>query len=351
MPLLRLTESGLYCEEGDFFVDPWRPVDRAVVTHAHSDHARPGSRSYLCAEPGADILRARVGEDASVSTVRYGEAVSFGSTRVTLFPAGHILGSSQILIENRSQRIVVTGDYKTEPDPTSAPFELVRCDTLITESTFGLPVYAWPDQLETFRLINDWWGRNAGEGRTSILFAYALGKAQRVLAGVDATIGPILTHGAVERVNGFYREQAVDLPRTRYATDRTIPAEDRRRALVVAPPSANGTTWLQRFAPFSTAFASGWMTVRGRRRQRSVDRGFVLSDHVDWNGLLRVIEESGASQVFPTHGFSDSVARYLTERGLESTPLRTRFEGEVDDQRGPAEATDDGTPGELGAAP
>jgi putative mRNA 3-end processing factor len=328
--LLELTDKGLYCEEGDFFIDPWRPVARAVVTHAHADHARPGMKHYLCASEGAPVLRARLGESPSVQSVDYGQTVQMGSASVTLHPAGHILGSAQILIEGHGERVVVTGDYKVERDPTATAFELVTCDTLITESTFGLPVYRWPAQDDTFRLINAWWRRNAQEGRTSVLFAYALGKAQRVLAGIQPDIGPILTHGAVERMNDCYREAGIVLPATTHATDATIPGEQRKQSLVIAPPSANGTTWLQRFAPYSTAFASGWMAVRGRRRQRSVDRGFVLSDHVDWHGLLKVVEESGASRVLPTHGFSDSVARYLREKGLESEPLRTEYQDEVD---------------------
>jgi putative mRNA 3-end processing factor len=216
-------------------------------------------------------------------------------------------------------------------DPTCTPFELVECDTLITECTFGLPVYRWPDDRQVFEEINDWWRQNAGEGRTSVLFAYALGKAQRVLAGIDSSIGPIFTHGAVEAMNDLYRATGIPLPETTYVTELEKGAVAFAGSLVIAPPGANGTTWMQRFAPFSTGFASGWMVVRGRRRQRSVDRGFVLSDHVDWAGLLEVVRASGAKTVLPTHGFTDTVARYLREMGLESEPLMTRFEGELDD--------------------
>ena len=331
MSSLTLTDKGLYCESGDFFIDPWGSVDRAIVTHAHADHARPGHRHYLTANEGRHALRRRAGKGATIETIRYGKSIRMGDAIVSLYPAGHIIGSSQVLVDVNGSRTVVTGDYKTRPDPTCTAFELVPCDTLITESTFGLPVYGWPDDTKVFDEINRWWHRNAVDGRASVLFAYALGKAQRVLAGADPSIGPIYTHGAVEAMNEVYRQTGVKLPKTIYATDLDKSTGRFEDALILAPPGANGTTWLQRFAPFSTGFASGWMAIRGRRRQRSVDRGFVLSDHVDWKGLMDVVKESGASVVLPTHGFTDQVARYLREKGLESEPLDTLFEGELDD--------------------
>jgi putative mRNA 3-end processing factor len=340
MTLLRLTEHGLYCEAGDFFVDPWGAVDRAVVTHAHGDHVAWGCRRYLTSEEGVGVLRSRLPPDAPVSGLRYGQSVSINGTRVSLHPAGHILGSAQVRIEHGGEVWVVSGDYKTDPDPTTAPFETVRCHTFVTESTFGLPIYRWPPQNEVLADINAWWRANQESGKASLLYGYALGKAQRLLAGLDPSIGPILTHGAVERMTEVYRAAGVPLPATTHAG-----AVDRRadwsRAIVIAPPSADGSVWTRRFGTHATAFASGWMLVRGARRRRSLDRGFPLSDHVDWPCLMAAVDATGADRVWVTHGFTGPVVRWLRERGLDATAVRTRFEGEVDDAAAdPAHAAD-----------
>ena len=322
MLLVRRPE-GLYCEAGDFFVDPWRPVARAVITHAHSDHARTGHGAYLAAASSAGVLRARLGGIA-LQAVAYGERVDLGGVRVSLHPAGHVLGSAQVRIEHRGEVWVVSGDYKVEPDPTCAAFEPVRCHTFVTESTFGLPVYRWPASREVFDAVDRWWRANADAGRASVLYAYAFGKAQRLLAGVDASIGPIVCHGAVEPLNAAYRAAGVALP----ATLRVADVADRRqlaRALVVAPPSAAGTPWLRRFPEPSDAFASGWMALRGARRRRAVDRGFVLSDHADWPGLNAAIGATGAQRVVVTHGQVPAMVRWLREQGLEATSFDTEF--------------------------
>lgn len=322
MLLVRRPE-GLYCEAGDFFVDPWRPVARAVITHAHSDHARTGHGAYLAAAPSTGVLRARLGGIA-LQAVAYGERVDLGGVRVSLHPAGHVLGSAQVRIEHRGEVWVVSGDYKVEPDPTCAAFEPVRCHTFVTESTFGLPVYRWPASREVFDAVDRWWRANADAGRASVLYAYAFGKAQRLLAGVDASIGPIVCHGAVEPLNAAYRAAGVALPPTLRVAD----VADRRqfaRALVVAPPSAAGTPWLRRFPEPSDAFASGWMALRGARRRRAVDRGFVLSDHADWPGLNAAIGATGAQRVVVTHGQVPAMVRWLREQGLEATSFDTEF--------------------------
>jgi putative mRNA 3-end processing factor len=343
MPLVELTEDGFYCAAGGFHVDPWRPVDRAVITHAHSDHARPGSSRYLAAAPGVGLLQRRLGPAASIEGVAYGAPVTIGGVRVSLHPAGHLLGSAQVRIEHGGAVWVVSGDYKVEPDPTCAPFEPLPCDRFISECTFGLPVYRWPRQRETFAEIDRWWAENASAGRASVIFAYALGKAQRLLAGVDPSIGPILVHGAVARLVDGYRAAGVALPEVRYADPATIRA-CRDRALVVAPPSAAGTTWTGRFGDAATAFASGWMQLRGTRRRRNVERGFVLSDHADWPGLLASIDATGAREIGLTHGSTDAMARYLGERGLATTVYRTRYAVELEGEDEPAA-------GESGAAP
>jgi putative mRNA 3-end processing factor len=326
--LLTLTDHGLYCAAGDFFIDPWRPVGRAVITHAHGDHARPGSAAYLCAAPGAHILRLRLGADARIDSLRYGEVVSMHGVRVSLHPAGHILGSAQARIERDGEVWVVSGDYKTAPDPTCQPFEVVPCHTFISEATFGLPIYRWPPASEVFAAIDAWRRENAAAGRASILFAYALGKAQRILAGVDPSIGPVFAHGAVHSLNLAYRHSGVALPEWRYAGDAAA-GTDWSRALILAPTSAQGTPWLRRFGDQSAAFASGWMRVRGQRRRRAVDRGFVLSDHVDWPGLMDTIAATGASRVLVTHGYTAVVARFLRERGIEAYELDTPYSGEA----------------------
>jgi putative mRNA 3-end processing factor len=329
-PLLRVTDLGLYCERGDFFVDPWRPVGRAVVTHAHSDHACWGSRSYLTSTAGAGVLRLRVGGDAVIETLPSGATLDVNGVRISLHPAGHILGSSQVRLKSAGEVWVVSGDYKVDPDPTCARFEPVRCDTFISESTFGLPIYRWEAESSVFAKIDDWWRSNRERGKASLLFAYALGKAQRLLAGVDPSIGPIYTHGAVEPLNRAYREEGVELPPTTYAGSMPKDTEW-AGSLIVAPPSANGTPWTRKFGPTSTGFASGWMRIRGARRRRSVDRGFVLSDHADWPGLLGAIEATGAERVLLTHGYTAVLARALRERDIDAGILATRYEGERDD--------------------
>jgi putative mRNA 3-end processing factor len=329
-PLLHVTDLGLYCATGDFHIDPWRPVPRAVVTHAHSDHACWGCGRYLTSERGEGVLRLRMGSEAVIDTLRHGESIEIQGVHVSLFPAGHILGSSQVRVEYRGEVWVASGDYKIEPDPTCDVFEPVRCHTFISESTFGLPIYRWDREEVVFRQINDWWRTNRENGRASMLFGYSLGKAQRLLAGIDATIGPIYTHGAVEPMNRVYREAGVALPETTYVG--SLPKETAwAGSLIVAPPSANGSPWARKFGAISTGFASGWMRIRGPRRRRSVDRGFVLSDHADWPGLLGAVRATGAERVLLTHGYTAILARWLREQGIDAATLATRYQGERDD--------------------
>ncbi len=330
-PVLEPTGRGLYCPAGEFYIDPWQPVRRAIVTHAHGDHARRGSERYLAAAEGIGVMRHRLGADAHIEAMPYGESRLINGVRVSLHPAGHILGSAQVRVELGGEVWVVSGDYKREPDPTCAPFEVVPCHTFISEATFGLPIYRWPPQEEIFTEINSWWRQNRAEGQGSILFAYALGKAQRLLMGIDATIGPIYVHGAVHNLNDIYRASGIGLPDARYVGE-AAPKQDWSRALIVAPPSAQNSPWLRRFGRASTAFASGWMRVRGQRRRRSVDRGFVLSDHVDWPGIIRTIAETGAQRVYVTHGYTPPLVRWLTEQGVEAYALETPYQGEADEQ-------------------
>ena len=327
-PLIVSRPEGLYCPEGEFFIDPWLPVNRAVITHAHSDHARRGNAHYLAHRDSTELLRIRLGADISLQTLEYGEAIEHNGVRISLHPAGHVLGSAQVRLEQKGRVWVASGDYKLADDETCRPFEAVPCDTFITESTFGLPIYRWPHQADLFADINDWWQRNAAAGRTSILFCYAFGKAQRILRGVDASIGPIICHGAVERLNAVYRAVRVPLPRTFRVTDEAMNKSALSKTLVLAPPSAAGTAWLKRFGDYSDAFASGWMQLRGARRRRGVDRGFVMSDHADWSALHRAISSTGAGQVFVTHGSIAVMVRYLREQGLDAQAFATEYGGE-----------------------
>ncbi len=328
--LLRSTERGLYCPTGDFYIDPQQAVPRAIVTHAHSDHARPGSRNYLAAQASEQLLRMRLNEDAEFDFLPYGQSINIHGVDVSFLPAGHILGSAQVRLEYRGQVAVVSGDYKLGDDPTCESWQPVRCDLFVTESTFGLPVYRWqPD--ETIRdSINDWWRESRDAGKCCVLYGYAVGKSQRLLASLDTTIGPIYTHGAVEKGCEAYRAAGVSLPETTYVGSVTGKKEW-AGAMVVAVPSAHGTPWMRKFGVVSTAMASGWMAVRGARRRRSVDRGFVMSDHVDWPSLLTAVEACEAKTVWVTHGYSAVVARYLQEKGLDAKALDTISRSEADE--------------------
>jgi putative mRNA 3-end processing factor len=339
-PLVTTTDQGLFCPQASAHIDPWEPVERALVTHAHSDHAHEGCGAYLTSRPGEGPLRVRVGSDARIQTLGYGERLGINDVTVSFHPAGHLLGSAQIRLEHRGQVWVISGDYKVQPDPTCEPFELVPCHTFITESTFGLPVYRWPEQSRVFDEINRWWQANQKRGWTSIIYTYALGKAQRLLAGINPDLGPIAAHGAVRRYLPAYEAAGVELPAILPASADN--ARDLKgKALIVAPQSAAGTPWIRKFAPVSTAFASGWMRVRGARRWRSVDRGFVLSDHADWEGLLSTIAATGAESVGVTHGYAAPLARWLREHGQHAWTLATRYGDDEDELPAePSEAED-----------
>lgn len=326
--VLTLTPQGLYCPAGDFHIDPWRPVARALITHGHSDHARPGHGSYLTAPQALPVIRHRLGPVAAQS-LPFGESLQIGAATVSFHPAGHVPGSAQIRVEHKGQVWVVSGDYKTEADGLAEPFAPVPCQTFITECTFGLPIFRWQPQPETIADIAAWWTANAAAGRVSILGAYSFGKAQRLLAALPP-LGPILTHGAVEDINQILRAQGYALPPTLRVTPDTT-AKTHPGALVVAPPSALGSAWAARFEPSEQAFASGWMAVRGIRRRRGLAQGFALSDHADWDGLNTAIRATGAERVLCTHGYTHQFARWLSTQGLDATPLETEFLGEPED--------------------
>ncbi len=326
--LVRISPEGLYCPLGDFWIDPWKPVPTAVLTHAHSDHARSGSAIYHAAQGSRLLLQKRLGAAVPLVVHAYGETFDLGEVRVSLHPAGHILGSAQVRIESEGEVWVVTGDYKRQQDGTCKAFEPVSCDVLITEATFGLPIYQWPETSDVAADIFHWWQSNRALGRNVLLACYALGKAQRLLHALQEwTDQPVLTHGATEILVEAYREEGVSLlPTIRVGEGK----KNYQGELILAPPSALSSPWAKKFGDAEVGFASGWMQIRGNRRRRGYDRGFVLSDHADWDGLLRSIRESGARTVYATHGYSHELARHLRDLGYDAEPLSTLFEGEAD---------------------
>jgi putative mRNA 3-end processing factor len=325
-PLLQFTPKGIYCEQADVYLDPWKPVNKAIISHGHADHSRWGHQQYITHHKNIPIVQHRLG-DVNISGKDWGETFTINNVKFSLHPAGHIVGSSQIRVEHKSEVWVFTGDYKIEDDGLTTPFELVKCHTFITECTFGLPAFQWRPQKEVFNDINQWWAQNKSEGKTSVLFGYSLGKAQRLLKHLDTSIGKIYTHGAVENMTEVLRP-LVDLPLTHLITKDTK-KDELLGNIVVAPPSAHGSTWIRKMVPYVTATASGWMAFRGARRRRAIDKGFVLSDHCDWSGLLKTVEATGAEKIICTHGYTDIFSKYLQELGYDARTEATQYEGEL----------------------
>lgn len=330
MQLIEFTESGLYCRQGDFYIDPWRPVNRAVITHAHSDHARIGSKHYLCHRFTAPLLKLRLG-DVNIQSLEWNEKITINNVQVSLHPAGHIIGSSQIRVSFNDDVWVVSGDYKTEDDGISGVFEPVRCNTFISESTFGLPIYKWKKQEIIYEDIRQWVTGNMAAGKTPVLIAYSLGKAQRVLQCVSSVTNNIFAHGAIWNVHHALLTAGRNLPHIQRVTPE-MPKEAYTNSVIIAPPSADGTPWMKKFYPYSIGVCSGWMQVRGNVRRRNADAGFALSDHADWNGLLSAVKATGAEKVFVTHGFQSAFSRYLNENGILSAEVKTEYGGEEEEQ-------------------
>jgi len=325
-PLLEFTDRGIYCEAADVYLDPWKPVKKALITHGHSDHSRPGNGEYISHKNNIPIITHRLG-NLSALGLEWGESIQIRGVRFSFHPSGHIVGASQIRVEHQGEIWVFSGDYKTEDDGLAAPFEPIRCHTFITECTFGLPAFSWQPQAAVMEDINSWWKQVQHKGHTAVLFAYSLGKAQRLLMHLNQNIGRVYTHGAIENTNEVIRQFKPLPPSVRITRETT--AKELSGHLVLAPPSAQGSTWLRKMAPFETASASGWMAFRGARRRRAVDRGFVLSDHCDWSGLLRSIKATGAERVICTHGYTEIFARYLREEGYDARTEATQYEGEL----------------------
>jgi putative mRNA 3-end processing factor len=333
--LLQKTSSGLYCKPGGFHIDPIRPVDRAVITHGHSDHARPGHGRVLATQETLDMMRLRYGPDfaGSIQAAAYGETFDLGGVSVTLHPAGHVLGSAQVAVETGGLTIVASGDYKNVTDPTCVPFALVRCDVFITEATFALPVFRHgnPDH-EVAKLLHS---LKLFPERAHLVGAYSLGKAQRLIAltrkaGDDR---PIYLHGALAALTGYYQSRGITLGDVRPAREAKKP--ELAGAIALCPPSALKELWSRRFPDPVTAFASGWMRVRARARQRGIELPLVISDHADWDGLTSTIAATGASEVWVTHGQEDALVHWSASRGLNARPLDLIGYGDEDDADAP----------------
>jgi len=346
--LLTPMPSGLCCPAGGFHIDPTRPVERAVITHGHSDHARSGHGAVLATQETLDLMRLRYGESFAGATqaIRYGERIELGGIAVTMHPAGHVLGSAQVAVEANGLRIVASGDYKAVADPTCPPFELVSCDVFITEATFGLPVFRHGDPdgeiaklLRSVALFPE---------RAHLIGAYSLGKAQRVIAlirkgGYDK---PIYLHGAMERITHYYQQRGVALGELRAVRDAK--KAELAGAIALCPPSALQELWSRRFPDPVSAFASGWMRVRARARQRGVELPLVISDHADWDGLTATITATGASEIWVTHGQEDALVHWAKLRGLKARPLAIVGYGDEGESDEPA-ASSEGRSGEAGA--
>jgi putative mRNA 3-end processing factor len=322
VPLLRMTAAGTYCELGGFHIDPCQPVARAVITHAHADHITRGCRSYLTATQGVQLLRSRLNHNAVIQPLDYGAGLDIAGVRVSLHPAGHILGSAQVRMEYGGEVWVFTGDYKTTPDSTCTPFEPVTCHTLITESTFGNPVFRWSESAAVMASVHNWWRANQERGVASLLYAYALGKAQRLWHALDPNIGPIAVHRDVTDNSRFYEQHGVTFPTT-FDPHRADSARHWSRGLYIVPPSSR---WRQPFpfhAHYATAFVSGWMLLPGGAEKRRVDTGFALSDHADHAEILATVAASGAERVGVMHGYIDPLVAELNAAGLNAFSFRS----------------------------
>lgn len=326
MELLQLTDKGLYCALGDFYIDPWKQVSRAIITHAHGDHAHWGMGEYIAVHESEHILRKRIG-DVKITTFAYSEVFLMGEVEVSFHPAGHILGSSQVRIQYQDEVWVFTGDFKRDLDLTCAPFEVVPCDVFISEATFSLPVYRWPDFKKEMKDVYEWWMKNKSEGINTVLCCYALGKAQRIIAGLrELTDEPIWVHGTVDELNHCYEKTGLS-----WANVFKVPIEKGEKlkgAMILCPPSALGSSWSKRVSPKKVAFASGWMRLRGNRRRKGYERGFVISDHADWPSLIRTVKETGCRKVYFTHGNTDAIVRFLKEDGIRAYDLKLPYDSD-----------------------
>ena len=324
MALIRFTNKGIYCKQGDFYIDPWKPVKLAVTTHGHADHVKWGNQAYLCHELTKPVLLHRLGAELNIQTLRYREEITINGVKLSMFPAGHVIGSAQIRLEYKGEICVISGDYKVEYDGISTAFEPVKCHTFVSESTFGLPIYKWLPQQVIFDQIGTWVSNNQEQGITSVLIAYSLGKAQRLIKGLSGTDRPIYVHQAIANLNDAFIQAGVALPET-IRISPEIRKEELQSGIVIVPPALADGHWIKTLQQAATGVCSGWMQVRAGRRWRSADAGFALSDHADWPGLLSAIKATEAEKVFVTHGFTATFSKYLNEIGIEAEEVKTQY--------------------------
>jgi putative mRNA 3-end processing factor len=325
--LIEFTNKGLYCSIGDFYIDPWQKVDKALITHAHSDHARWGMGFYFAQIDNIPILKHRLGSDIQISGVSYDEKLRINGVNVSFHPAGHIIGSSQIRVEYQGEVWVISGDYKIENDGISEVFEPIKCHHFVTESTFGLPVFKWRHDQEVFNEINTWWAYNQQKKTNTVITCYSLGKAQRIIQGLDFNLGKVFAHAAIYNMQQVICDYVKPLKRVERMEANTDKS-NLKSSLILVPPGASGSSWMKKLEPYVLGVASGWMSLRGTRRRYAADRGFVLSDHADFNGLLRAIDATQAENIYVTHGYSHVLAQYLSNKGLHAQVVKTAYEGE-----------------------
>lgn len=337
MGLLSFTGKGIYCKQGDFYIDPWKPVNLAVTTHGHADHVRFGNNHYLCHEHTKPILKQRISPDLSIQTLGYKEEITINGVKLSLFPAGHVIGSAQIRLEYKGEIAVVSGDYKVEFDGISTAFEPVKCHTFISESTFGLPIYNWQKQEIIFSQIKNWLSSNQKKNKTSILIAYSLGKAQRLIQNLQDT-GPIYVHNSIANLNDAFKSSGINIPTTIRITPE-INKEQLQQGIVIVPPALADGKWIKSLTNPAIGICSGWMQVRAGRRWRAADAGFALSDHADWQGLLSAIKATEAEKVLVTHGFTASFSKYLEEIGIPSEEVKTQYGVDEEEEISPISNT------------
>lgn len=321
--LIKFTKKGIYCPQGQFYLDPWYPVDYAVISHGHADHARWGMKRYLCTKDSEAILKHRIGSDIKIQSIAYDETIFINGVKVSFHPAGHVIGSAQIRLEYKGYIVVFTGDYKTKPDFITTAFQPIKCHTFITESTFGLPIYNWKSETELQTELQNWVATNQANNRTSVFLGYSLGKAQRLLSllhGVDA----IYAHRSIYNLNKAITSSGFQLPETKlWSAD--LDKKELQNKIILAPPALLGSKLLKRLPNPATAICSGWMHIRGNKRWQSVDAGFAVSDHADWNGLISAVKATEAETVYVTHGSQAIFAKYLNEIGIEAYELKTDY--------------------------
>ncbi|NRA93385.1 MAG: ligase-associated DNA damage response exonuclease [Psychroserpens sp.] len=326
MKLIRFTKKGIYCIPGKFYLDPWYPVDKALITHAHADHAKWGMKHYLCHEHSKPILKHRIGQNISIEDVPYNKSISINGVKVSFHPAGHIIGSAQIRLEYKGYVVVFSGDYKVKSDELTIPFEPVKCHEFITESTFGLPIYKWLPEHELRQRMSDWVTNNQTKGRTSVFVGYSLGKAQRIMKLMENT-ADLFVHSAIFNTNEAIQSSGIILPKAKKWTVDTDKKE-LKNSIVIVPPALIGSNMIKRIPNAATAICSGWMQIRGNRRWQSVDAGFPVSDHADWNDLLSAVKATEAEKVYVTHGSQATFSKYLNEIGIYSEEVKTEYGSE-----------------------